>query len=244
MPTGASKILKIVEVTDTNTQEGFTGSISHYGYGCKPLGPAITHENGWALISFSQTNSPIAAYILDHEAQIYGNILETSTKEPVLLNGGDMAVDPNTDALRETSRTRFGENKFMRINAIDMDYEAIDPAPGISVVLTGQFSTFPNAGTFSTILEIEGDKIIRLKIGENGELRVDFGNGNQDTTTSLIPLNVQIGIKFYVSKMISRDEGIFHLEITKEGQGVIGSLGNYMQCKFYLILKFSPQKKL
>lgn len=155
-----------------------------------------------------------------------------------MINGGSTAIDANSDALRESTRTVFGENKFMKINAIDMKYNDTDLIYGISVVFSVQFTAFPSAGTSSTILEIEGEKSIKLLISDTELIKIDLGNGNLIEASSEIPLNTQIGIKFYIGRIPTLGVGVYSFELVQDGSGIQAANGNYIACKNFFFLIF------
>lgn len=247
MPTGGDKIIKLFNIVTPEIR--FIGKINTFGYGCKPLGTDFMEDESWSLISFSHTSEPKAVYVLDREAQIYSNILEEETKEPVLINGDTDQVESTKDLERVDIgggdiRSVINTNRFVKVENLRMDYNGDNLLFGVSVAMTITVHFLPSGDIEEvTLFTLKSDKFIEVKITDSGGLLVYLDDiaepwlyeqgALEEGATSVV--------KFYVGKGLEVTSGIATISIhfIDSTTEPLSHNGKYFNCKFfYLILIF------
>lgn len=222
------------------TEETMDGFITNFGFLCKPLGPTLMNNNGWALVSYTsqKMNTIVAGYILDRESQVFGNIFEKKSRQPVLVNGADKNINLDSDVLRENSRNVVGKNRYMKTDIMNMNYSDAIFIFGISAVMTVRFTALPLSG-FSTILILESDKRISLEINENGNFRVvlDSSSGFWLPSSSMVvSVNKDYVIKLYAGRTIVNGlSGFVSMSIHEIDSVTPAPVeeGNFINCNFF-----------
>lgn len=203
---GGDKNIKPAKITNTAVEEGPEGDLQGFGYSCI----SFMAEGNQLLYLFdimiSKDPKPIATYAVDKEAQVYPNILNQETKEPALVNGGGIEADLSKDLLREDpgsgTRSIVGENKYMTLGPLDMDFHPYEKILGFSFVLTLKITQFQlNSDGQIILASFLSDKRVDLEISFVGVLRLKLtddasvtlavaeeANGNED-----MALNVYLG---------------------------------------------------
>lgn len=231
-------MMRLAKVTDTNTEEGFNGMIQNYGYSCFYFGIEGDLEWSWIPPSYSHRAEAVAGYIIDREAQKYGNIFDLDTREPALINGVDSAGSSG-DAVRldmggGNFRSTITGNSHMKIENIDMKYNPDNLMFGITVVLTVEALSFPSSG-YVNFLVLESDKRFIFEVNPDGEIRVKYDN--TANTYFTLPYYWYSGyiyqIKVYVGTSKDRQMGILEIYALGEGDESLTRDGLFFDCIFF-----------
>lgn len=240
MPTGADKKIKLFDSSGGEIK--FIGKVNTFGYGCRLLGQPYVDSEIWALVAYSHPSEPRAAYILDREAQIYSNILEEETKEPVLINGDTDQVESSKDLERvdlggSNFRSVISKNRFVKVENLKMEYSEDNLVFGVSVAMTITCHSLPQSGDGQvTILSMKSDKVIEVKIDKDGEFYVylDDVSSPWNYSKEKINENVPLAVKLYLGKSLEVQSGIASMSVhfIDSNTSDESEEGIFFDCKF------------
>lgn len=231
--------MKLVSVTDPGTEEGFHGLIQNFGYSCAFFGVESNVALAWIPASYSHQGSLAASYLIDREAQVYGNIMDLESREPSLINGAGVGVDAqDLTRLPVDGQTRSiaKDDRYMKVENIDMGYSVDDMMFGISVLINVRFTGFPKVSQgYVTFLVLESDKRFEFQIDKSGWIRVKIDDAADIYMDSGYDAyyDFEIAMKLYVGKIKHMNKGIAEIYYTADSYGSYGFAqhGQFFDCK-------------